>query len=256
MHFMKKALTIAGFDPSGGAGLQADLKVFQALGVYGLSAVAALTAQNTKGVAAVEPVSRVFLKKQLDVLLTDLRPDATKIGMLLSEDNAKTVVQIIRKYRLKNVVLDPVIISSSGKRLADPGVPDLIRKKLLPLCKVITPNMHEASVMSGIKVTSQKEMEKAAVLLRNAGPDTVIITGGHFEGLALDVIYDGSFHYLRARKRRGEFHGTGCTFSAAIAAFLAQGYPSPDAAGKAKEFMAMAFQKAVRAGSGMKLFAI
>lgn len=253
---MKKALTIAGFDPSGGAGLQADLKAFQALGVYGLSAVAALTAQNTRGVAAVEPVSKVFLKKQLDVLLTDLRPDAVKIGMLLSAENMRVVLQIIKKYSLRNVVLDPVIISSSGKRLAEPGLPDLIRKKLLPLCSVITPNMHEASVLSGMKVVSQKEMEKAAVILRDAGAGTVIITGGHFEGLALDVIYNGSFHYLRARKRRGEFHGTGCTFSAAIAAFLAQGYPSPDAACKAKEFMAMAFQKAAGAGSGMKLFAI
>jgi len=252
---MKKALTIAGFDPSGGAGLQADLKVFQALGVYGLSAVAALTAQNTKGVKSVEAVSKGFLRKQLDVLLTDLMPDATKMGMLLSEKNVMVVVQIIKKYNLRNVVLDPVIISSSGKRLAERGVPDLIRKKLLPLCNVITPNMHEASVMSGMKVASQKEMEKAAVLLHAAGPETVIITGGHFEGLALDVIYNGSFHYLRARKRRGEFHGTGCTFSAAITAFLAQGCANPDAAGKAKEFMAMAFQKAVRAGSGMKLFA-
>ena len=253
---MKKALTIAGFDPSGGAGIQADLKVFQAVGVYGLSAVAALTAQNTMGVQSVEQVRRGFLKKQLDVLLTDLVPDATKMGMLLSEDNVKVAAQIIKKYALTNVVLDPVIISSSGKRLAEPGLPALIRKKLLPLCDVITPNMHEASVLSGIKIMSQKEMEKAAIILRDAGPETVIITGGHLDGLALDVICNGSFHYMRARKRRGEFHGTGCTFSAAITAFLAQGWSSLDAAKQAKTFMTKAFQKAIRTGSGMKLFAI
>lgn len=253
---MKKALTIAGFDPSGGAGLQADLKVFQALGVYGLSAVAALTAQNTKGVESVEPVSRGFLKKQLEVLLTDLMPDATKMGMLLSEDNVKVAARIIQKYSLKNVVLDPVMISSSGKKLAQRNVPKLLREKILPLCTIITPNMHEASVLSGVKITSQKEMKGAAVILKDAGPDTVIITGGHLEGLAIDVMYDGSFHYLRAKKRQGEFHGTGCTFSAAITAFLAQGYCSLDAAKKAKEFMAIAFHKAIRTGRGMKLFMI
>ncbi|MDP2156124.1 MAG: bifunctional hydroxymethylpyrimidine kinase/phosphomethylpyrimidine kinase [Nitrospirota bacterium] len=253
---MKKALTIAGFDPTGGAGLQEDLKVFQALGVYGLSAVAALTAQNTRGVKSVEQVNRGFLKKQLDVLLTDLMPDATKMGMLLSEDNVKVAARIIKKYALQNVVLDPVFISSSGKRLAEPGLPALIRKLLLPLCDVITPNMHEASVLSGTKITSHKEMEKAAAILRDAGPGMIIITGGHLDGHALDVIYNGSFHYLKARKRCGEFHGTGCTFSAAITAFLARGYSGLDAAKNAKEFMAMAFQKAIRPGSGMKLFVI
>lgn len=253
---MKKALTIAGFDPSGGAGLQEDLKVFQALGVYGLSAVAALTAQNTRGVDSLELVSKQFLKKQLHVLLSDLVPDATKIGMLLTEDNVRVVARIIRDYSLQNVVLDPVMISSSGKKLAQRNVPKLLKGKILPLCQVITPNIHEASVMSGFKIGSRDDMKKAAVILKAAGPDMVIITGGHLEGFAMDVIYDGSFHYLRAKKRQGEYHGTGCTFSAAITAFLAQGCSSLDAAKKAKEFMAMAFQKAVRTGSGMKLFAI
>lgn len=253
---MKKALTIAGFDPSGGAGLQADLKVFQMLGVYGLSAVAALTAQNTKGVDSVEPVSRQFLKKQLDLLLTDLVPDAAKIGMLLTEDNVRVVADSIRKYSLRNLVLDPVMISSSGKKLAQRNVPKLLRDDVLPLCKIITPNIHEASVLSGLKITSQKDMEEAAVLLKNAGPETVIITGGHLEGLALDVVYNGSFHYLRARKRPGEFHGTGCRFSAAITVFLAQGCSSLDAAKKAKKFMTEAFQRTLGTGSGMKLFAI
>lgn len=253
---MKKALTIAGFDPSGGAGLQADLKVFQSLSVYGLSAVAALTAQNTKGVARVEAVSRVFLRKQLDILLTDLMPDATKVGMLLTEDNVRVVARSIRKYSLKNVVLDPVMISSSGKNLAQRKVPKVLREKILPLCKIITPNIHEANVLSGLKIRSLEEMEKAAVILKDSGTETVIITGGHLEGFAVDVMYDGSFHYLRAKKRQGEYHGTGCIFSAAITAFLARGYSSLEAAKKAKEFMATAFQKVISTGSGMKLFAI
>lgn len=253
---MKKALTIAGFDPCGGAGLQADLKVFQALGVYGLSAVAALTAQNTQGVDSVEPVSSTFLKRQLDLLLYDLMPDAAKLGMLLTEDNVRVAARIIRKYSLKNLVLDPVMISSSGKKLAQRNVPGLLSEKILPLCQVITPNIHEASVLSGLQIRSRGEMEKAAAILKERGPDTVIITGGHLEGFATDVIYDGSFHYLRAKKRQGEYHGTGCTFSAAVTAFLARGYSSLEAAKKAKEFMAKAFHEAIRAGSGMKLFAI
>ncbi len=253
---MKKALTIAGFDPSGGAGLQADLKVFQILGVYGLSAVAALTAQNTQGVDSVEPVSRRFLKKQLELLLSDLVPDAAKMGMLLTEDNVRVVARTIRKYSLKNVVLDPVMISSSGKKLAQRNVPKLLMEKILPLCTIITPNIHEASVLSGLKIKSQEEMKKAAVILKDRGPETVIITGGHLEGLAIDVMYNGSFHYLTAKKRQGEYHGTGCTFSAAITAFLAQGYSSLEAAKKAKEFMARAFQKTIRTGCGMRLFVI
>lgn len=253
---MKKALTIAGFDPSGGAGLQADLKVFQMLGVYGLSAVAALTAQNTKGVESVEPISRRFLKKQLDLLLTDLVPDAAKIGMLLTEDNVGVVAHSIRKYLLRNVVLDPVMISSSGKKLAQRSVPKLLKEKILPLCSIITPNIYEASVLSGLRIRTQEEMKKAAVILKAAGPETVIITGGHLQGLALDVVYNGSFHYLRARKRPGEFHGTGCRFSAAITAFLAQGCSSLVAAKKAKTLMTEAFQNTLGTGSGMKLFVI
>ncbi|MBI5073781.1 MAG: bifunctional hydroxymethylpyrimidine kinase/phosphomethylpyrimidine kinase [Nitrospirae bacterium] len=253
---MKKALTIAGFDPSGGAGLQADLKVFQALGVYGLSAVAALTAQNTRGVDSVEPVSGRFLKKQLSVLLFDLVPDATKMGMLLTEDNVRIVERIAREYSLKNLVLDPVMISTSGKKLAQRNVPKVLREKILPLCSIITPNISEASVLSGLKISSRKDMEKAAVILKAAGPDMVIITGGHLEGSAMDVMYDGSFHYLRAKKRQGEYHGTGCTFSAALTAFLAQGCSSLDAAKKAKTFMTKVFQRTLGTGSGMKLFTI
>ena len=253
---VKKALTIAGFDPSGGAGIQADLKVFHALGVYGLSAVAALTAQNSAGVAGVQPVEGRFLKKQLQILLADLTPDATKVGMVLTAGNVGIVAGVIRDYALKNVVLDPVMISSSGKRLSARTVPGLLKEEMLPFCTVITPNIHEASVLSDIKITSKKDMEKAAVLLRALGPDTVIVTGGHLSGNAVDVVFDGSFHYLKARKQRGEFHGTGCIFSSALAAFLAKGFPVPAAANMAKEFMTRAFFKTYGTGRGMRLFVI
>jgi len=253
---MKKALTIAGFDPTGGAGIQADLKVFKALGIYGLSAVSSLTAQNTEGVRDIMPVPAEFVKTQLSVLLSDIVPDATKTGMLYSESSVKAVAQIIRKYSLKNIVVDPVMVSSSGKRLVERNTPIALRKKIFPLCTVITPNIYEASVLTGIDIRTRADMEKAAVCLKGYGPGNVIVTGGHLEGTALDVLYDGEFHYLRSRKTEGEHHGTGCVFSAALAALLAKGHSVKDAAAGAKRFMATALKKTFSTGRGMKLFDI
>jgi hydroxymethylpyrimidine/phosphomethylpyrimidine kinase len=254
---MKTALSIAGFDPSGGAGIVADMKVFHYLGTYGLSIATALTAQNTVAVESVQAVGGQFLKKQLNALLRDFRPDSTKIGMVCDEENIGAISAALVRYSLGNIVLDPVLISSSGKRLAKKNVPELLIKKILPLCTVITPNIQEASVLSGISINSVKDMEKAAVVLKKAGPHTVIITGGHLRGIALDTVFSGDkFHYLKARKRTGEYHGTGCMFSAAIAAFLAQGCHSVEAAKKAKEFMEKAFQKTFSTGRGMRLLVI
>lgn len=253
---MKKALTIAGFDPAGGAGLQADLKVFHALGIYGLSVVSSLTAQNTEGVRDIMPVPGGFVKKQLAVLLSDFIPEATKTGMLYSEAHADIVARVIKKYSLKNIVVDPVITSSSGKRLVEKNTPFAIRKKLFPLCTVITPNIHEASVLTGIDIKTRADMEKAAVCLKAFGPENVIITGGHLEDVAMDVLYDGEFHYLRSRKVAGEYHGTGCTFSAALTALLAKGYTVSDAAKEAKRFINRAFKKSFSTGRGMRLFNI
>jgi hydroxymethylpyrimidine kinase/phosphomethylpyrimidine kinase len=253
---MKTALTIAGFDPSGGAGLQQDLKVFHAFGVYGLSAVAALTTQNSSGVSAVKAVDSSFLRKQLEVLLSDIVPDATKAGMLLTADNVMVVARIIRKYRLKNIVLDPVIISSSGRMLVEKGVPELIRKKIFPYCSVITPNIHEASVLSGVDVTTDADMAKAAIILKGFGPRQVIITGGHRAGNAVDMVYDGTFSYLKGKRAAGEYHGTGCTFSSAMAALLGKGLDVRDAARGAKRFMGRSFGKSFSTGKGMRLFSI
>jgi hydroxymethylpyrimidine/phosphomethylpyrimidine kinase len=253
---VKKVLTIAGFDPSGGAGIQADLKVFHSFGEYGLSVAAALTAQNSRGVSAVVAVEAAFVRKQLDVILSDFIPDATKIGMLYSKANIRAVSSAIRKYALRNVVLDPVMLSSSGKRLAERGSRAVILEKLIPLCSVITPNIYEASVLAGVSVGDRKGMEDAAMRLREYGCGTVIITGGHLEKTAMDLIYDGSFHYLESVKVRGDFHGTGCVFSSAVAASLAEGKTVLDAAKKAKWFMNKSFKKSFGAGAGMRLFAI
>jgi len=251
---MKKALTIAGFDPSGGAGLQADLKVFHNLGVYGLSVASSLTAQNSQGVKDIMPVRSLFVRRQLTVLLSDITPDATKTGMLYSEENVEIVSHVIRKYSLKNLVVDPVILSSTGRVLAQKGVPAAIRKRLLPVCATVTPNIHEASVLTGMDIKTRRDMEEAALRLRDDGAEHVIITGGHLEKIALDVVCDGGFHYLESKKVCGEFHGTGCIFSSAITALLAEGYTILDAAKRAKKFINRSFRKSFATGKGMRLF--
>lgn len=253
---MKKTLTIAGFDPSGGAGIQADLKVFHSFGVYGLSVVSSLTAQNTRGVSSILPVSEQFVKKQLTVLLSDLKPDATKIGMLYTESNVEIAADIIKKYSLKNVVVDPIILSTSGRRLAEKNTPIAVRKKLFPLCKVVTPNIYEASALTGVDIKTRSDMEKAAAYLMDYGAENIIITGGHLKGIAMDIFYNGGFHYLKTKKISGEYHGTGCLFSAAVTALLAQGHNALEAARLAKEFMNKVFKKCFNTGGRMKLFDI
>ncbi len=251
---MKIALSIAGFDPTGGAGLQEDLKVFRALGIYSLSAAAALTAQNTRGVEAAMPVESRFLRKQLDVLLSDITPDAVKIGMLYSVLNVRVVERIIRKHSLHNIVLDPVIRPSRGKRLAEAGLPAAIRDILLPLCTVVTPNLREAEILAGMRIRDMKDMASAAVKIKEFGPACVIITGGHLEGEPADVLYDGGYISLRGKRYPGEFHGTGCTFSSALAAMLARGHSPREAARRAKRHMGTYFARTVAPGKGMRLF--
>jgi hydroxymethylpyrimidine/phosphomethylpyrimidine kinase len=253
---MKKTLTIAGSDPSGGAGIQADLKVFRSFGVYGLSAISALTAQNSGGVRGILPVSGDFLKKQLFVLLSDIRPDAAKTGMLYSEENVRAVAGAMKRFHLENIVVDPVILSSTGRRLAEGGVPEAIKRRLLPLCTVVTPNIHEASVLTGIAVKTMSDMEKAALRLKAFGCANVIITGGHLEKIAMDLVYDGDFHRLKSTRVCGEYHGTGCTFSAALTALLARGHSVLEAARLSKRFMNRAFRKTFGASGGMRLFDI
>jgi hydroxymethylpyrimidine/phosphomethylpyrimidine kinase len=269
---MKIALTIAGSDPTGGAGLQIDIRVFNHFGVYGLSAVSALTAQNSYEVSGILKVNGKFLEEQLNTLINDIRPDAIKTGMLFSTDAVKAVAKIIKGYELENLIIDPVTISSTGMSLMENGVLDALKEELFPLAKVITPNIYEATAISGINIMNEKDMERAAVELKNFGLETVIITGGHFEEVrtqesgvgkkiqykeTLDLIYDGKkFHRIRGKKIKGEYHGTGCAFSAAITACLAKGMSVIDATKKAKEFINIAIKNAYSIGKGMRLLNI
>jgi hydroxymethylpyrimidine/phosphomethylpyrimidine kinase len=251
---MKTALTIAGSDPTGGAGLQADLRVFRAFGVHGLSAPSALTAQNTTGVRDILPVEGDFFLRQLETLLEDIRPDAVKTGMLYSMRVAEIVSDAIKKYSLRNLVLDPVTVSSTGRSLVEDGVLDVIRQRLFPLSRVITPNIYEASLYSGVNIEGIKDMEEAAAKLRGMGAEVVIITGGHLEGITVDLYSDGSgFRRMESEKIEGDYHGTGCAFSSAIAALLATGHIPLDAAKKAKDFVQNAIRKAYHPGRGMGL---
>jgi hydroxymethylpyrimidine/phosphomethylpyrimidine kinase len=251
---MRSALTIAGSDPTGGAGFQADLKVFRAFGVHGLSVPAVLTAQNTSGVKRIFPVERDFFLGEMEVLLADIRPDALKTGMLYSAMAVEAVAKVIKEYSLTNLVVDPVTVSSTGTSLVDEGALDNIRDMLFPLSRVITPNIYEASVFTGVNIEDEKDMKQAALRLKEMGPEVVVITGGHLERLTLDLYYDGTdVHELEASKIPGEYHGTGCAFSAAITACLASGHAPLESARKAKEFVTQAIRKAYHLGKGLGL---
>lgn len=238
---MKTVLTIAGSDPSGWAGLQADLLVFASLGVRGLSTAAALTAQNCSEVKASLPVPAPFVKKQVFALLEEFKVDAVKIGMLATTANIKAVVEIIRDAKLKNVVLDPVLLSTSGYPLMKGGGLAAY-KTLLSLVTVVTPNLAEAAFLTGMVVNDIDSMKEAARILTGLGAASALVKGGHLKGRAIDVLYDGkAYQYLSARRLKGShkrFHGTGCILSAAIAASLAKGYPIGRSAREAKAHLA------------------
>ncbi|MCE5312843.1 MAG: bifunctional hydroxymethylpyrimidine kinase/phosphomethylpyrimidine kinase [Nitrospiraceae bacterium] len=256
---MKIALTIAGSDPSGGAGIQMDLKVFQRLGVYGLGLPAALTAQNSCGVRSVYPIDKAIIKDQLDILIPDIRPDALKTGMLLTPEAVEAVAECVKANRLGNLVVDPVLRSSSGAEMLKNRALDAMRSLLLPLATIATPNIKEAASLSGIQINDENDMRAAAEMIIESGCQTVIITGGHFNEIdestenAPDLFYDGrEFRIIDSSRVKGEFHGTGCAYSAAITAFLADGLSPYASAKKAKEFMNKAIMNAITMGKGMK----
>lgn len=251
---MQTALTIAGSDPTGGAGFQADLKTFQALGVYGTSVPAVLTAQNTGGVSDIHELPPDFFSSQIDMLLKDIQPDALKTGMLFTLDNVKIVAEKVSEYSLKNLVVDPVTVSSTGVSLAGEGVLEAMKQYLFPLAKTVTPNVFEASVLTGIEIQNNKAVKDAAVKLKSFGPETVIVTGGHLDRNAEDILFDGKeFLTLENKKLEGSFHGTGCMFSAVITACLADGYTIKESFVRAKEFVYSAMKSAHYIGKGMKI---
>ncbi len=248
-----RALTIAGSDSGGGAGIQADLKTFSALGVFGMSALTALTAQNTTGVYAVHEVPPEVVAKQIDVVVEDIGVDAAKTGMLSSVPIIEAVADRVRHHRLANLVVDPVMVAKSGAPLLRPEAQDALRRLLLPLALVVTPNLPEAEVLVGRPVRDLQAMREAARALRDWGPRVVLVKGGHLQGEPVDVLYDGEeFEELRAdRVPARHTHGTGCVLSAAIAAYLSRGLSVREAVRKGKEFVTEAIRYGLPLGKGV-----
>ncbi|MGQ9631577.1 MAG: bifunctional hydroxymethylpyrimidine kinase/phosphomethylpyrimidine kinase [bacterium] len=249
---MKRALTIAGSDSGGGAGIQADLKAFSALGVFGMSAITALTAQNTLGVQGIVEIEPSFVGQQIDSVVADIGVDAVKIGMLASEGIVAVVARKIREHNLPNVVLDPVMVAKSGDPLLRPEARDALKSLLLPLAYVVTPNLHEAEVLAEMKISRREDAREAARKIRELGARNVVVKGGHLPGEAVDLFYDGEnfVEYKAPRLDTPNTHGTGCTFSSAIAAELAKGAGVREAVGRAKEYIAAAIKHSPKLGGG------
>jgi hydroxymethylpyrimidine/phosphomethylpyrimidine kinase len=248
-----KALTIAGSDSGGGAGIQADLKTFSAFRVFGTSVVTALTAQNSVGVHGVHEVPPEFVRAQMDAVLSDMGADAIKIGMLSSAPIIDAVAAGLRAHAHGPVVLDPVMIAKSGDALLRPEARQALSERLLSLAEVVTPNLHEASALAGMDVTTEKEMEEAARRILAFGPRTVLVKGGHLKDSATDILWDGKTftRFPGERVPSTSTHGTGCTFSSAIAAGLARGRGLTDAIREAKAYVTAAIREGFQAGRGV-----
>jgi len=248
------ALSIAGSDPSGGAGVQADLRTFTAIGVFGMAVVTALTAQNTSGIRSVDPVGSAIVCRQLDAVLEDVRPDAVKIGMLSSSENAHAVADVLSERETGPIVLDPVIRASSGTSLlSDEGILAGLFDRLLPMASLVTPNLEEASLLTGDRVSTLEDMERAARVIHRQGSRHVLVTGGHLAGeRTVDVFFDGSRirHLAESRIPGPSPHGTGCVLSSAIAAHLALGESVESATEHGVAFVRMAIRRAGAIGSG------
>ncbi len=250
------ALTIAGSDPGGGAGIQADLKTFAALGVYGFSALTQVIAQNSSSVRRVAPVAPAMIARQIEVVASERRPDAIKTGALGTAAAVRAVARIIKELRLPAPVVDPVIVSSAGKRLLDRAGERAMVKFLLPIARVITPNLPEAETITGMRIVRDADMKAAAERLIAMGARAAVIKGGHRHGeQSVDVLFDGR-RFVEFRTRRVEgpgAHGTGCAFSAAIAACLARGMALEEAVRTAKRYVTAAIKQSFRFGKGRPL---
>ncbi|MBW3663488.1 MAG: bifunctional hydroxymethylpyrimidine kinase/phosphomethylpyrimidine kinase [Actinobacteria bacterium] len=250
-----RALTIAGSDSGGGAGIQADLKTFEALGVYGMSVLTALTAQNTVGVQGVHEVPPDFVRRQLDSVVTDIGVDAVKVGMLASAPIVETVAAGLDAHDLTMVVLDPVAASKHGDALLRQDAVTALRDALVPRALVITPNVGEVALLTDVKVETVDDMPRAAEALLALGPRWVVVKGGHLRDNedAVDLLTDGdSWHEIRSeRLDTRDTHGTGCTFSSAIAAELAKGADVVAAVTAAKRYLTGALRRGVRIGRGI-----
>jgi hydroxymethylpyrimidine/phosphomethylpyrimidine kinase len=247
-----RALTIAGSDSSGGAGIQADLKTFAALAVYGMSAITALTSQNTQGINGIIEIEPDFVSSQIRSVVLDIGVDAVKTGMLSNAAIISRVCSDLKELHIENLVVDPVMVATGGERLLEADAIEVLVSRLFPLALVITPNLPEAEVLTGMRIESPKDIKRAAVKLGELGPGYVIVKGGHLGGEPVDLLYDGSNfrEYVGIRHQTPHTHGTGCTFASALTALIARGASVEDAVEGAKSFIDGAIAKALPLGHG------
>ena len=248
-----RALTIAGSDSGGGAGIQADLKTFAALGVYGTSALTAITAQNTLGVTDVLELPTTLIESQIDAIVSDIGTDAVKTGMLSSSDIIEAVAAKLSEHGLTTLVVDPVMVAKGGDRLLREEAVEALRSVLVPLASVVTPNVPEAEVLTGLEIGSIEDLKAGArFLVDELGAGSAVVKGGHLDGPATDVLYDGSdfVTFTSERIDTPNTHGTGCTFASAVAAGLAQGMDVSDAVRQAKDYVTVAIRTNFPMGGG------
>ncbi len=249
---MKTALSIAGSDCSGGAGIQADLKTMTMNGVFAMSAITALTAQNTTGVRGILEVSPEFLAQQIDAVFEDIRPDAVKIGMIGSSGLIEIIAERLQFYKAENIVVDPVMVATSGARLIEESAVETLKNKLLPLAVVVTPNIPEAEILSGRKITGEEDMVEAARIISETYHCAVLCKGGHSISDANDLLYaEGQTQWFRGKRIfNPNTHGTGCTLSSAIASNLAKGYDLSQSVERAKAYISGALAAMLDLGQG------
>ena len=252
MKRVSVALTIAGSDSGGGAGIQADLKTFAALGVYGTSVLTAITAQNTQKVTAIHEMPAEMVVSQIEAVISDIEVDAVKTGMLSSSAIIETVAYELKRHRISRLVVDPVMVAKSGDQLLREDAVESLYTKLIPLAMVVTPNLPEAEGLTGIKVKTLDDAREAARGIVSLGAKGVVVKGGHLPGTPVDLFYDGSqfYHFEAPRVKTQSTHGTGCTFASAVAAGLAKGMDVLEAIGAAKEYVTQAMKHAYRIGHG------
>ena len=249
---MRTALSIAGSDSSGGAGVQADLKTVTMNGVFAMSAITALTAQNTTGVTGILAADPEFLKKQIDAVFEDIRPDAVKIGMVSSSGLIKTIAERLQHYKAENIVVDPVMVATSGSRLLEEDAVDTLKKELLPIATVITPNIPEAEVLAEMQIKNEEDMKNAARMIGDTYHCAVLCKGGHKINDANDLLYfEGNYHWFKGKRiNNPNTHGTGCTLSSAIAANLAKGFDLKISVQRAKDYISRALADMLDLGAG------
>ncbi|MGL5616610.1 MAG: bifunctional hydroxymethylpyrimidine kinase/phosphomethylpyrimidine kinase [Sarcina sp.] len=246
-------LTIAGSDSSGGAGIQADLKTFSAIGTYGMSVITAITAQNTLGVIEVEDLSKNIIEKQIEAIFSDIRPKALKIGMVSNEEIIKAIAKSLKSFSAENIVLDPVMISKSGYSLLKREAKEALISELIPMATIVTPNIPEAEEIVNMKIENVDDMKVAADKIKKLGPKYVLMKGGHLKGEAIDLLVGENFCevYKSERINRKNTHGTGCTLSSAITAYLALGNDMKDSVKLAKEYITEAIRYSFDIGHGI-----